>query len=199
MNTSGAAKWQRGAKRPPVVAVVTLAAAALTAIIVVLRQEWLSKSEIDVLAKALAGLGIVVAAGWAVVTYATNKRLEFQKSFNDRQLEIVLLTAQAVGDLLASQEGDWDSAKARFWELYWGRLVLFEDKPIVNAMIALGNDLSSTSFKERIRLQSKVYNVSLALRNFLKERNAEDWKISFADIKEAQSRRTAGGDANLKL
>ena len=123
------------------------------------------------------------AAGWAIVSYFHNKSVEYKKTFNDRQLDVVLATAQAVGKLVgASNEDEWKGACATFWELYWGRLVIFEDDTVAGAMVELGRKLNATSFDARKSLAKECYRVSRVLRDFLASKNEEGWKISFATL-----------------
>jgi hypothetical protein len=139
----------------------------------------------------------IIAGGWAVVSYLHNKSLEYKKAFNDRQLDIIMLTAQTAGELVGSDEPkDWERARARFWELYWGRLVLFEDDPVVRAMIALGARLVTVPFERRAEMKEECYTVSRALRDFLARKNQEDWKISFEMLN--TSKADIDSDAELK-
>jgi hypothetical protein len=126
-----------------------------------------------------AGLVSAVSGIWIAVSYWNSTRLDYQKSFNERQLDVILSTAQTVGELAGAwNEEEWNKAKARFWELYWGRLVLFEDDKVIKSMVALGDALKSVAFTDRETLQSESYSVSRALQNFLKTKNETDWKIS---------------------
>jgi hypothetical protein len=126
-----------------------------------------------------AGLVSAVSGIWVMVSYWNSTRLDYQKSFNDKQLDVILSTAQTVGELVgASDENEWSKAKARFWELYWGRLVLFENDDVITSMVTLGNAMKSVSFTDRETLRGESYGVSRALQNFLKTKNDNDWKIS---------------------
>jgi hypothetical protein len=162
---------------------------AATAIVIVfftlvlLKTNALDPKHIELVGGIIAGLALFVGGVWAVLTYANNKRLEFQKNFNERQVGVVLEAASAAGNLIAGQEEkEWKEARARFWELYWGRLVLFEDEAVVNAMVKLGNKVGITPFEKRTELISEVYAVSRALRGFLQQKNDGDWRISFGQV-----------------
>jgi len=140
----------------------------------------------------------IIGGIWVVTAYRHSKKLEYQKAFNERQIEIVLLTAQTAGDLAAiDSEPEWKLARQRFWELYWGRLVLFEDEAVINAMIALGGKLGNLPFKRRAAIKHDCYAVSLALRSFLEKKNSEDWKISFelltSPVREKKIKQGSGG------
>jgi hypothetical protein len=125
----------------------------------------------------------VVGGAWAAITYVNGKRIEFQQTFNDKTLETIFLTAETVGNLVsARKEEQWEEQKALFWELYWGRLILFESPETLEAMKALGDELKGTTFKDRWQLHSQAKDVAQSLRNYLKDRNSNDWRITIADI-----------------
>jgi hypothetical protein len=140
----------------------------------------------DVL-EVLKGLGwvgaslVTIAAGiWVATTYLHSTRLAYQKTFNDKQLETIFLTAETVGELVAARTPeDWEKHKERFWELYIGRLILFESNETAAAMVELGTQLNNTGFEKRRELLSNTIGVSRSLRNFLERRNDNDWRITF--------------------
>jgi hypothetical protein len=132
----------------------------------------------------LGWLGAAVAAIAAAVAYLNNKRLEYQRSFNDKTLKLIFLTAETVGELVAcGNEIEWEKQKERFWELYWGRLVLFESDETRKAMETLGIELKVMNFAGRWELHSQAYDVSKSLRNYLKNKNTNDWRITIDEIK----------------
>jgi len=143
------------------------------------KENYLDSDHIKSLSILTTGIGLFVGAGWAVVTYFNNKRLEFQSYFIERQVEIAILTANTVGNLVGCSEKEWDETKGRFWELYWGRLVLFEDAGVIEAMIALGTKLNATPFGRQKELTDEVYDVSLELRRFLEEKSDNYWGLPF--------------------
>jgi hypothetical protein len=137
--------------------------------------------------KELGWLGaalVTIAAGiWVATTYLHSTRLAYQKSFNDKQLEIIFLTAETVGELFAARlPEDWEAHKERFWELYIGRLILFESSETAKAMVKLGNQLDNTAFDDRRKLRNRCLAVSRSLRNFLENRNNNDWRITFDNL-----------------
>jgi hypothetical protein len=134
--------------------------------------------------KELGWLGaslVTIAAGiWIGTTYLHSTRLAYQKTFNDKQLETVFLTAETVGELVSARTQDeWEERKKRFWELYLGRLILFESRETAGAMSTLGSQLDQTPFEKRRELRGNVMAVSRSLRNFLEQRNNNDWRITF--------------------
>ena len=141
------------------------------------------KSALSVV-KELGWLGasiVTIAAGiWVGTTYLHNTRLAYQKTFNDKQLEVVFLAAETVGELVSAPTKDeWEKRKARFWELYLGRLILFESQETASAMVALGTQLDQTPFEQRAALRREVLAVSRSLRSFLERRNNNEWRITF--------------------
>jgi hypothetical protein len=171
---------------------ILAAVVALLILVSLLVDQNSSAERIELLTKVVTSAGLFVGALWAIVTYSHNKKQEFQKAFNDREVDTFAIAAMTVGDLVGScNSKEWDKARARFWELYWGRLVLFEDARIVEMMVALGQQLDKASFENRRMLDGQVYQVSLALRDFLKEKNARDWQITFAYVNESTKQGTA--------
>jgi hypothetical protein len=114
---------------------------AATAIVIVLltlvllKTNALDPKHIELVGGIIGGLALFVGGVWAVLTYANNKRLEFQKNFNERQVDVVLEAASAAGNLIAGQGrrngrrqgrdfgnciGDaWFSSRMRPWSTRW--------------------------------------------------------------------------------
>jgi hypothetical protein len=147
--------------------------------ILVVKTNLLTADEIKSVGAIFSGFAFVVGAYWAVATYMNNKRLELQRFFIERQVEIALVTANTVGNLVGCGEQDWEKTKGLFWELYWGRLVLFEDADVINAMVNLGVKLKTKPFMQRSDLVADAYAVSKALRKFLEKRNKDYWMAKF--------------------
>lgn len=161
------------------IAAFAAAGAILILAVVIVKCHWLTESEIKSIGAIFTGIGLTVGATWAVLTYLNNKRLEFQRYFIERQVEIALITANTVGNLVGCDEKEWNETRGRFWELYWGRLVLFEDGGVIAAMVALGEKLKTTQVEDRSNLANEVYKVSLQLRRFLEEKNKAYWGLPF--------------------
>ena len=154
-----------------VVALVSLIAILIFGFaVLVVTKPLLNEGEIKSLGTLLTGIGLFVGAGWAVSTYLNSKRLEFQKYFIERQVEIALLMANTVGNLVGCGEKEWNEIRGRFWKLYWGRLVLFEDAGVIAAMISLRRKLEDMPFERRMELTDEVYEVYCNCADFSKRR-----------------------------
>jgi len=69
-------------------------------------------------------------------TEAVTRRVEAQKPFLSKQLDVYFETSQVTGRLSTLQIGDsdWASNELRFLELYWSRLSLVADDRVSSAM-----------------------------------------------------------------
>ena len=138
--------------------------------------------------KELAWLGTAVAAivtaVWAATTYLNDKRLEYVKTFSEKQIALSFETAETVANLLTAETQDaWDTHVAKFRNLYWGPLVLVESAKVEAAMFELCKQMSDTpDFSQRNSLRDKVFGVSAAIREQIRERNAYDWRIAYIDL-----------------
>ena len=138
--------------------------------------------------KELAWLGTAVAAivtaVWAATTYLNDKRLEYVKTFSEKQIALSFETAETVANLLTAEtQNAWDTHVAKFRNLYWGPLVLVESAKVEAAMFELCKQMSDTpDFSQRNSLRDKVFGVSAAIREQIRERSAYDWRIDLPTL-----------------
>ena len=127
-------------------------------------------------------LAATVTAIWAATTYLNDKRLEYVKTFNEKQIELSFETAKTVANLLTAETKEaWDKNAAEFRNLYWGPLVLVESQKLEEAMVALCKALPS-DFSQRDKVWKEVFEVSKALREQIRDRNEHDWRIDLASL-----------------
>jgi len=143
-------------------------------------------------AKDYAWLGtVLVAVGtavWAVVTYLQNAKLEYLKDFNSKQISTLFSVAETVSSLVAeADQQKWDDHTRTFWSLHYGDLVLFENPGIECAMTYFGAKLNSVHFQNRHQLATYAFSVSSELRKFIKELNANEWRINLATLTGAKN------------
>jgi len=125
----------------------------------------------------------LVAGIWLATTYFNEQRLAYSKSFSDKQLEIAYLAVDTVGGLVSARTSEkWEEYKSQFWNIYLGKLVLFETEDTASRMEALSRVLETTTFKERKTLRPYALHVSKSLRDFIAERNSNDWRMSFQKL-----------------
>jgi hypothetical protein len=75
---------------------------------------------------------------------AVTRRIEAQKPFLQKQLELYFEIAQIVGKLVTLKPGStgWDDLERRYWALYWSELSMVEHRIVEEAMITFGAKLS---------------------------------------------------------
>lgn len=133
--------------------------------------------------KDFAWLGAIVAAIWAAATYLNDKRLEYGKSFNENEIALSFQTAETVAKLLTAEtKQDWDTEVAKFRNLYWGPLVLVESSSVEKAMVDLCAQMKASNFNQRDSLKAAVLGVSSALREQIRHRNENDWRIDLPSL-----------------
>jgi hypothetical protein len=107
-------------------------------------------------------LTVVVGAGWALYTYLDHqkdaarllrlqadkemvtRRIEAQKPFLQKQLDLYFETAHIVGKLVTmepSSSGEWSTLTNRFWALYWSELSMVEHRMVEARMKRFGDAL----------------------------------------------------------
>ena|SRR5215813_1594951 len=106
----------------------------------------------DLRIKALAAVGGVVTVAIAVGNYVyTHDRdaqaalRESRKPFLAQQLSLYVDATRAAAQLatLDPKSNDWGNARLRFWQLYWGELIVVEDVDVAKKMQAFGDQLKT--------------------------------------------------------
>jgi len=98
----------------------------------------------------------VVVSLWSAFVYArdqanlqrtaeTNRRLEVQRPFLERQLALYFEVVQIAGELVTPQGGEeaWGKHERRFWQLYWAELSMVEAGNIEQIMVEVGKKLQA--------------------------------------------------------
>lgn len=136
--------------------------------------------------------GVVVAilgAVWTLYTWDEVAVRESQKPFLEKQLQyyveaskvaarLTILPLQAPAD--AVPEETWGVARQRFWELYWGELVVFEDKDVRTAMAQFGRQVTEvekcrTRVEECLDAQARLKSLSLDLSRAIRASIQSGW------------------------
>lgn len=146
--------------------------------------------------------GVVVAiigAVWTLYTWDEVAVRESQKPFLEKQLQyyieaskvaakLTILPLQSPAD--AAPEETWDGARQRFWELYWGELVVFEDKDVRLAMAQFGRQVSEVEkcrsrAEECLDAQARLKSLSLELSRAIRASIQHGWgyNLPTADAK----------------
>jgi hypothetical protein len=97
---------------------------------------------------------------------------ELRKPFFERQFSLVFEAVETVSGLAAmSDDAQWKSKLARFWQLYWGELSIVENRALESAMVSFGQALHRIrqDFTSRAELELYAYQVARAGRDLLEE------------------------------
>jgi hypothetical protein len=98
---------------------------------------------------------------------------EFMRPLWEREIATYFRTSEVVAMIATS--GDRlvrDSAKAEFWKLYHGPLVILETKALSGAMVAFGNCLDGTETCPELEVRSRALAVSSAIQQAVEEHAA---------------------------
>ncbi len=139
----------------------------------------MQKPTLDSWIKILTLIGAVIAFIWGVYQFISNqrsqaetRRIEATRPFLDRQLTLYTVATQVAATIsTSSSKEEIDSAKQRFWSLYWGELALVEDKGVEAAMVQLGNALKQG------KVGKDVQTLSLNLAHACRESLAKSWGV----------------------
>ena len=110
---------------------------------------------------------------------AETRRVEASRPFLDKQLILYTEVAKTTAIIATSEnEPEWEKATARFYELYYGELVLVERNKVASAMVKFEDSLSLFLEREdrilydsRKNLRSLAYELAVACREEL----AKSW------------------------
>lgn len=97
---------------------------------------------------------------------------ESLKPFNEKRIVLYTEASNVVSKLANLSEGkERETARQRFFELYWGELALVEDRQVESAMVHFARALEeyerNPSSSDELKKQS--YNVAHAFRESLKQ------------------------------
>lgn len=136
--------------------------------------------DVDRTLKLVAIVGAMVTFMWGVFQYFDGReresdirRIEAMKPFLDRQLALYTEATQVTAAIAASSEAsEREVALQRFWRLYYGELVLVEDRSVEAAMVAFGRALERSGETPELR------QLALQLARACRESLAVSWGVS---------------------
>ena len=116
----------------------------------------------------------VVALIWGGVSFLIAKRLEARRPYLDYQLELYKETTKVAVTLATSTDSaEVDTARKRFYRLYWSELALIETPEVESQMVKFERALKASSDS----LQYQALYLAHVLRSSLaKSWGIEDWK-----------------------
>jgi len=155
------------------------------------------RETIKVWLDCFAKLTLVVAAIYAVWQYSDTKTKEYQSPIWDVQIKTYAELSRIVSRLTNEFDTlEWEKDKRRFYELYWGEMILVEDSEVEKAMVEFGNRLydfdqlkeTKQMQESMIELRKYAHNVSYALRDSI-NRGIENHRPSMRLRTDLESKR----------
>ena len=102
------------------------------------EQREILKIKLDV----FAAIALVIAAVFGFWQYSDTKTKEFHKPLWETQINTYTDVANLVSRLTNNAGSTtWEKDKNKFYEYYWGEMVLLEDKDVEAAMVNFGKHL----------------------------------------------------------
>lgn len=127
----------------------------------------------DIRLKTIAGIGVLVAAWWAVHSYNSTAERDLRKAFWEKQIALYFEATEATSKIATLPEDDpaRKTAQEKFWQLYFGPLrVVEDDKDVGNAMVSFGYCLTQPGNSAPMRdctrdeLQQKALTLAVRCR-----------------------------------
>ena len=137
----------------------------------------------EIALKTLTLLGAVVAAVWAYHTYTDTKEKEFYSTFWNTKLSLFLETSSAASTMATTESLDeFNKARTKYWELFYGRLSLVEGEGVKQAMMSFSSQVPTGLVEQRAlpfkSMQQPAYRLTIAL----KEELGHAWQKPFGEL-----------------
>jgi len=137
----------------------------------------------ELVIKSLTMIGAIVAAVWAYHTYTDTKEKEFYSVFWNTKLTLFLETSSAASTMATTESLDeFNKARTKYWELFFGRLSLVEGEPVKQAMESFSVLVPTGPVEQKAlplkSMQQPAYRLTLAL----KEELGHAWQRPFGEL-----------------
>jgi hypothetical protein len=138
----------------------------------------------ELVLKGLTIIAAVVAAIWAYHTYGDTKEKEFYTTFWNAKLTLFLETSSAASTMATTQSVDeFNKARAKYFELFFGRLSLVEGSTVKAEMESFAGNVPAPGAVEQKdlplnALQQPAYRLTLVL----KEELGRAWRKPFSEL-----------------
>jgi hypothetical protein len=137
----------------------------------------------DLVLKTLTFLALVVAAVWAYHTYTDTKEKEFYSAFWNQKVSLFLETSAAASTMATTESLDeFNKARTKYRELFFGRLSLVEGEGVKEAMKTFAPGVPAGQVTQKdlplVSLQQPAYRLTLAL----KEELGTAWRKPFSEL-----------------
>jgi len=132
------------------------------------------RENIKIILEFVSKIALLVAGIYAIWQYADIKKREYQQPLWETQIKLFFEVSDLTSRLTNEFESQrWEKDKRRFYELYWGSMILVEDESVEKAMVEFGNRLYDFDQIKEVgdmkkameELREYAHNVSYACRN----------------------------------
>lgn len=145
-----------------------------------MADEEKKPSQLEATVKVITVAVSIVALLWGGATFLITKQREARKAYLDYQLELYKETAKTAVILATSDDSvKVDSARIRFYELYYGELALVETREVAAQMVSFKASLEK-ALAEEDSLGAEAANLPLAaleLAHVLRSSLAQSWGV----------------------
>jgi hypothetical protein len=142
------------------------------------KQNWFVKN-MSILTLLLAVIGLPIGV-WQYFEKAEN---DYKKPLWEKQLNYYLEATRATATLAAlpnrpddASQQEWQKARIRFWELYYGELVVLEAPEVSTAMVAFGKCLRDYEDEDNKCDSKTLRSLSLDLAHACRTSVANSWQ-----------------------
>lgn len=146
------------------------------------RLNWLLKN-VSFLTFLVALIGVPVGL-WQYFEKAEN---EYRRPLWEKQLNYYLDATQAASTIATLRNDqtelgkmEWLKARMRFWQLYYGELVVVEDPSVSQAMVNFGKCLRD--YEDERCDQRQLQKLSLELAKVCRNSVSASWKQPLGDV-----------------
>lgn len=133
--------------------------------------------------KGVTLIGAIVAAVWGYHTYTDTKEKEFYSVFWNKKLELFLETSAAASTMATTASiEEFNNARIKYWELFYGRLSLVEGQAVKHAMETFSAQVPTGSVAQGslplTSMQQPAYRLTLVLKQEL----GHAWEEPFGEL-----------------
>jgi len=129
----------------------------------------------------VALLFTLIAAVWVLFRFHIDFQAAARKPFLEKQLEFCIEAATATAQLATTQtQAVYDRAASLFWELYWGRLAIVEDRRLEAAMVRFRIALEASGGFEGNR--ESLTKLSLAVAHASRDLIRRSWSVDLGPL-----------------
>jgi hypothetical protein len=146
-----------------------------------LTHDQIESFELILHALTLAG-GLFVAF-WAYYTYKDTKKREFYTEYWNKKFSLFLETSEAASRMATTQSlEEFKKVRAKFWELFYGRLSLVEGDRVKHAMEDFAGKIPLGE-PEELPLKA-LQDPAYVLTQELKTELSTSWKKPFSELRQ---------------